>query len=87
MWILKSVDWIHLAQDRVYLADSCGHSNEHSDSIKGKEFICQMSSYQLQIGLCSMELEYLINISFIYRREQVQLHVMRFKSELYFACR
>jgi len=38
-----SVDWIHLAQERVQRAvDTCEHANEPSGSIKGGEFLYLM---------------------------------------------
>jgi hypothetical protein len=33
------VIWIHVAQDKGPVADSCGHNNEPLGSIIGREFI------------------------------------------------
>jgi hypothetical protein len=38
----ESVEWMHLAQDMM---GSCEHGNEPLGSIKGREFLDQMSDY------------------------------------------
>jgi hypothetical protein len=40
-------DRIHPAQDRDHLGGSCEHDNDSLSFIKGKEFLDQMSDYQL----------------------------------------
>jgi hypothetical protein len=40
------MDWINLAQDRSIVVGSCECSNELSCSIKGREFLDQLSNYQ-----------------------------------------
>jgi hypothetical protein len=41
------VDWIQLAQDMVQWAGSSGCSNGYIGSIKGRQFLDQLSNYQL----------------------------------------
>jgi hypothetical protein len=35
----ECVDWFHLAQDRDQWRGSCGHDNEYSGCIKGRELL------------------------------------------------
>jgi hypothetical protein len=50
-------DWMELAQDRLQVAGTCGHSEELSGSINAGNFLTSCKVYWLasQEGLCSME--------------------------------
>jgi hypothetical protein len=43
MDLSEIVEWMYRAQDRVPVADCCEHGNEPSGSIKGGEFLSQLS--------------------------------------------
>jgi hypothetical protein len=50
------VDWIH-DSGQGPVTGSCENSNELSGSIiKGREYVGQVSNYQLPPGLCSLKL-------------------------------
>jgi hypothetical protein len=42
----EGVKWIQIALDRIPLIVSCEHGNELSGSIKGKEFLDQLTYYK-----------------------------------------
>jgi hypothetical protein len=41
----EGVDWMHLAQDRDQVAETCEHGNEPLSSIQEGEFLEQISDY------------------------------------------
>lgn len=45
----EGVDWTHVTLETVQwpVTTSCEHSNNHSDSIKEKNFFHQLTTYQL----------------------------------------
>jgi hypothetical protein len=43
----EGVDWIQLAQKRVYLTDSCEHGNKPWGSMKSGTFFDRLSNYRL----------------------------------------
>jgi hypothetical protein len=44
---LEDVDWVHLAQDMKPMVGPRDYGNEPSGSIRGEEFLAQLSDYQL----------------------------------------